>query len=143
MIADLSIKTVLGAERAYACIEHGYIRLDVPLAGGRSAANALRQWAGVQLEQAAKQQGRALIAIAAANSLEKEGSAAMKAQASAVSVIDPVELLERLAGFASHFAPEAALRAGGAELVAQAIGLAALCRGQQTCTSGPQEEGAG
>ena len=142
MIADLSIKTVLGAERAYACIEHWYIRLDVPLAGGRSAANALRQWASVQMEQAAKQQGRALIAIAAANSLEKEGTAAMTAQDSAVSVIDPLELLERLAGFANHFAPEDALRAGGAELVAQAIGLVALCRGTPICASGPQEEGA-
>lgn len=63
----MRIRTIIGAEAAYACIQSLHITMDVRLEPGRSAAQSLRETAEEWREKARRLQDRAdLLSVAAA-----------------------------------------------------------------------------
>ena len=68
----MKVRTFVGAEAAYACISTPTISLDVRLMPGRSAAQALREWAAEQQENSARFARKAALARQAADILENE-----------------------------------------------------------------------
>lgn len=63
----MRVRTIIGAEAAYACISHQGLILDVRLEPGRSAAQSLRETAEEWREKARRLQDRAdLLSVAAA-----------------------------------------------------------------------------
>lgn len=65
-MSAVTVRLLVGAERAYACIRHPGGSLDVALAPGRSPAAALREQAGVWRAEAARLEALAALAGAAA-----------------------------------------------------------------------------
>jgi hypothetical protein len=52
-------RTIIGAEAAYACLQHGHVSLDVKLHGGCSAVKSLTRTVGEMRAKAAELQERA------------------------------------------------------------------------------------
>jgi hypothetical protein len=69
----MSVRILVGASHAYACIEHPGYSLDVQLRPGRSAAQSLREEAVSVREQAATLLRRAHRMEIAAQELEETG----------------------------------------------------------------------
>lgn len=64
----MRIRTVIGAEAAYACITYKELSMDVRLEPGRSASQSLRETAEEWREKARRLQERAnILSVAAAN----------------------------------------------------------------------------
>ena len=68
----MRVKTLIGAECAYACIQSGPVSMDVRLAPGRSAAQSLRETADEWREKAARLQHRAMLLTEAAAQLDED-----------------------------------------------------------------------
>jgi transposase-like protein len=66
-IADIYVKVIVGAQYAYACIKTDRTTLDVQLAAGRSAAQAMREFAAEQREKAQRLLRQADLVDAAAD----------------------------------------------------------------------------
>lgn len=66
----LKVKTIVGAQLAYACIELPGYTLDVALQPGKSAANSLAETANENREKALKLLKRAQVMEAAARDLD-------------------------------------------------------------------------
>lgn len=129
MISNLHVKTIVGAESAYAGISFGSISMDVRLQPGKSAAASLRQWSLDELYQANRRTHRAMMGITAAKALDASGFGATHAVEEGASVESAADLLDRLAGFASTYASASAMDAGGQALVDKARSMAMLLRG--------------
>jgi hypothetical protein len=52
-------RTIIGAEAAYACIQHGHVSMDIKLHGGCSAAKSLARTVGEMRAKAAELSERA------------------------------------------------------------------------------------
>lgn len=70
----IAVTTLVGSEAAYACIRTTGRSLDVRLAPGMSASNALRQAAQEEFDKAARLLRRARVMEAAAEQLRVTGS---------------------------------------------------------------------
>lgn len=66
----MKVRILVGAQAAYACIETDTTSMDVRLEPGRSAAQALREFADDLKGQSERLQKRAALAVAAADQLE-------------------------------------------------------------------------
>lgn len=66
----MKVRTIIGAQAAYACIETESSSLDIRLEPGRSAAQSLREWAEEQKRQADRLDRYAALALQAAKLLE-------------------------------------------------------------------------
>ncbi len=66
----MKVRVIIGAQAAYACIETDTTSMDVRLEPGRSAAQALREFADDLKGQSERLQKRAALAVAAADQLE-------------------------------------------------------------------------
>jgi len=66
---DMTVKIMLGAQSAYACIKTSTVNLDVRLKPGRSAKISLNESASEMREKAASILARAELIEAAANTL--------------------------------------------------------------------------
>lgn len=130
MISNLHVRTLIGAESAYAGISYGTVNMDVRLQAGRSVASSLRQWAMQELQQANKRTHRAMMVLAAAKALDAAGPGATHAIDDEAQVESAADLLERLAGFAATYANASAMDAGGQALVDSARSMAMLLRAQ-------------
>lgn len=130
MISNLHVKTIVGAESAYACINFGHVIIDVRLQGGRSAAESLRQWSMEELQKADRHTHRAMLAISAAKALDAAGFGETHAVEPDASVESAAEMIERLAGFISTYTSTSAMDAGGCALVDRARSMAKLMRGE-------------
>lgn len=69
--SDLTVKVIVGASHAYACIKTGCTSLDVQLAGGKSASKALLQAAAEARRQASLLLERGLLMEQAAAKLSQ------------------------------------------------------------------------
>ena len=67
---NMSVKVLIGAQSAYACIKADHITMDVRLSPGRSAAQSLTESVAEMREKAAKLQKRADVIEAAAKLLQ-------------------------------------------------------------------------
>jgi hypothetical protein len=67
----MRVKTIIGAQAAYACIEHKGTSMDVRLEPGRSAAQSLRETAEEWKAKAQRLQERAALLSVAAVKLEE------------------------------------------------------------------------
>lgn len=68
----MKVRTIIGAQAAYACIETPSCSLDVRLEPGRSAAQSLREWADEQKAKADRLDRMADLARQAAKQLDAE-----------------------------------------------------------------------
>lgn len=68
----MRVRTIIGAEAAYASIQHAGLNMDVRLAPGRSAAQSLRETAEEWKRQAIRLQDRAAILSVAAAKLDED-----------------------------------------------------------------------
>ena len=68
----MHIKTIIGAEAAYACIKAAGISLDVRLSLGHSTQHSLRQTAAELRRDSARLQERATLMEQAADHLDEE-----------------------------------------------------------------------
>lgn len=66
----MKVRTIIGAEAAYACITTESISMDIRLEPGRSASKSLREWAEEQKAKAARLERNAELALQAAKQLE-------------------------------------------------------------------------
>lgn len=66
----MKVRVIIGAQAAYACIETDTTSMDVRLEPGRSAAQALREFAEEQKRRADRLDRQAALAVAAAMQLE-------------------------------------------------------------------------
>ena len=66
----MKVRTIIGAQAAYACITTESISMDIRLEPGRSAAKSLREWAEEQKAKAARLARNAELALQAAEQLE-------------------------------------------------------------------------
>lgn len=66
----MKVRTIIGAQAAYACITTESISMDVRLEPGRSAAQSLREWADEQKAKADRPDRLADLARLAAKQLE-------------------------------------------------------------------------
>jgi hypothetical protein len=71
----MRVRTLVLAEAAYACIENGYVYLDVKLPAGCSAAQGLRQRAAELREEVQIKVRRADLIELAADQLEADKAA--------------------------------------------------------------------
>lgn len=71
----MRVRTIIGAETAYACIQSLDITMDVRLEPGRSAAQSLRETAEEWRQKAARLQQRAMLLNEAAAQLEEDAKA--------------------------------------------------------------------
>lgn len=129
MISDINVKTVVCAASAYAGITFQGVSIDIRLDPGRSAASSLRCWALEELAAANRRTQRAMLAIAAAQALDRRGAGATHVQSEEAQVECAGDLLARIAGFAEHYAPSTAKEAGGQEIIDRARSMAQLMRG--------------
>jgi hypothetical protein len=67
----MKVRTIIGAQAAYACIETDTTSMDVRLEPGRSAAQSLRETAEEWREKARRLQERANLLSVAAVKLEE------------------------------------------------------------------------
>jgi hypothetical protein len=70
----MRVHTIIGAQAAYACIRTASVSLDERLEPGRSAAQALREWATEKRAKAEWLLDRADMAEAAADYLDQEAT---------------------------------------------------------------------
>lgn len=70
----MRVRTIIGAEAAYASIQSQYINMDVRLEPGRSAAQSLRETAEEWRTQAARLQHRAMLLNEAAAQLDEDAA---------------------------------------------------------------------
>jgi len=70
----MRVRTIIGAESAYACITHRDLTMDVRLEPGRSAAQSLRETAEEWREKARRLQERANILSVAAAKLDEDAA---------------------------------------------------------------------
>jgi len=68
----MRVKTLIGAECAYACIQSGPTSLDVRLSPGKSAADSLRETADAWRAEAGRLQHRAMLLTEAAAQLDED-----------------------------------------------------------------------
>lgn len=68
----MKVRTIIGAQAAYACIETESVSMDIRLEPGRSAAKSLREWAHEQLAKADRLRRNAELAVQAAKQLEQQ-----------------------------------------------------------------------
>jgi len=68
----MRVKTLIGAECAYACIQSGTTSLDVRLSPGKSAADSLRETADAWQAEADRLQHRAILLAMAAAKLDED-----------------------------------------------------------------------
>ena len=68
----MKVRTIIGAQAAYACITTESVSMDIRLEPGRSAAKSLREWAEEQRNKADRLARNAQLAIAAAKQLEEQ-----------------------------------------------------------------------
>lgn len=68
----MKVRVIIGAQAAYACIETDTTSMDVRLEPGRSAAQALREFAEDLKFRSDRLQQRAALAVAAAEQLEQK-----------------------------------------------------------------------
>lgn len=68
----MKVRTIIGAQAAYACITTESVSMDIRLEPGRSAAQSLREWAEEQLNKADRLARNAELAIAASKKLEEK-----------------------------------------------------------------------
>ncbi len=68
----MRVRTIFGAESAYASIQHAGLNMDVRLNPGRSAAQSLRETAEEWQRQAIRLQDRAAILSVAAAKLDED-----------------------------------------------------------------------
>lgn len=68
----MKVRTIIGAQAAYACITTESVSMDIRLEPGRSAAQSLREWAEEQLNKADRLARNAELAIAASKQLEEQ-----------------------------------------------------------------------
>lgn len=68
----MKVHTIVGAQYAYACIDTGTTTLDIRLEPGRSAAQALREFADEQKAKADRLDRMADLARQAASILESQ-----------------------------------------------------------------------
>lgn len=68
----MKVRTIIGAQAAYACIATESVSMDIRLEPGRSAAQSLREWAEEQLNKADRLARNAELAIAASKQLEEK-----------------------------------------------------------------------
>lgn len=66
----MKVRTIIGAQAAYACIETESVSMDIRLEPGRSAAKSLREWAEEQMNKADRLNRNAELALQAAKQLE-------------------------------------------------------------------------
>ena len=66
----MKVRTIIGAQAAYACITTESSSLDIRLEPGRSAAQSLREWAEEQKAKADRLDRNAALALQAAKQLE-------------------------------------------------------------------------
>ena len=66
----MKVRTIIGAQAAYACIETESVSMDVRLEPGRSASKSLREWAEEQMSKADRLTRNAALALQAAKLLE-------------------------------------------------------------------------
>lgn len=66
----MKVRTIIGAQAAYACIATESISMDIRLEPGRSAAQSLREWADEQKAKADRLDRLADLARKAAKQLE-------------------------------------------------------------------------
>ena len=66
----MKVRTIIGAQAAYACIETESVSMDIRLEPGRSAAKSLREWAEEQMIKADRLNRNAELALQAAKQLE-------------------------------------------------------------------------
>ena len=66
----MKVRTIIGAQAAYACIETESVSMDIRLEPGRSAARSLREWADEQVAKADRLRRNAELALQAAKQLE-------------------------------------------------------------------------
>lgn len=66
----MKVRTIIGAQAAYACITTESISMDIRLEPGRSAAKSLREWADEQKAKADRLDRMADLARQAAKQLE-------------------------------------------------------------------------
>lgn len=71
----MRVRTIIGAEAAYASIQSLYVNMDVRLEPGRSAAQSLRETAEEWLRQATRLQQRAMLLNEAAAQLDEDAAA--------------------------------------------------------------------
>ena len=70
----MNVRTIIGAEAAYASIQSVHISMDVRLNPGRSAAQSLRETAEEWREKAARLQYRAMLLNEAAAKLDEDAA---------------------------------------------------------------------
>jgi len=68
----MKVRTIIGAQAAYACIETESVSMDIRLEPGRSAAQSLREWADEQKAKADRLDRMADLARQAAKQLETQ-----------------------------------------------------------------------
>ena len=68
----MNIRTIIGAQAAYACITTESVSMDIRLEPGRSAAQSLREWSDEQIVKADRLLRNATLARRAANQLEQQ-----------------------------------------------------------------------
>lgn len=66
----MKVRTIIGAQAAYACITTDSVSMDIRLEPGRSAAQSLREWAEEQKAKADRLDRNAALALQAAKQLE-------------------------------------------------------------------------
>lgn len=66
----MKVRTIIGAQAAYACITTESVSMDVRLEPGRSAAQSLREWAEEQTAKADRLRRNAELALQAVKLLE-------------------------------------------------------------------------
>ena len=74
----MRVHVIVGAQAAYACINHCGLSLDVRLEPGRSAARSLRETAEEWRAQAQRLQERANLLSVAADKLDEDDEAGRK-----------------------------------------------------------------
>ena len=68
----MKVRTIIGAQAAYACIETESVSMDIRLEPGRSAAKSRREWADEQVAKADRLRRNAELALQAAKQLEQQ-----------------------------------------------------------------------
>ena len=68
----MNVKILVGAEAAYACIKLSDLTLDIKLEPGRSAQQALRDWAEEMRKKSLRLDRDAMLASLAANQLDHD-----------------------------------------------------------------------
>ena len=74
----MRVRTIIGAQAAYACIEQKGLSMDVMLSPGKSAAQSLRETAEEWRAKAQRLQERAALLSVAAAKLEEDAASGRK-----------------------------------------------------------------